>query len=457
MWGFGSEEPPAEATQTQQPLPPPQPVQPPAGGSTLEDVLAKWDAMNNYGGASSSTTNQQPTIEESINNMAAAGAAGGVGGPITTLPANSGSLGLWGHGPGITLDEVQYPGYDKDDGWNGHGDGYIQGEGWGGNTGGTPGPLPKPVMPPKLNKKQMRRWCRQNDVPMKDCKEGYGYEEDKKTDLHYIMDNFHQGQKYPWAGGDKTDKQQELDSILDNFYGERYRPYHEPYQQQDYIDSIAAKLKAAKEAKMKNPGMKPDMPTPPTEWGEGPYPGVPDGSWGPECIARSLEAEKAGAKGRECMGRDEAICRDHWSFGIAPSTEGNSTEYYVQAWHESKGTDWPLFRDFEGAIELCIGSSKKHDDTSYMTVTTEEATYYLVCPGVGKSSKNPKLKLTNDDTIDIVNFQRGAGEEDLMWQITGDGMDMTNPWCLWEEVMHNETKPMMDMPMDMPMWMPEAP
>ena len=38
---------------------------------------------------------------------------------------------------------------------------------------------------------------------------------------------------------------------------------------------------------------------------------------------------------------------------------------------EHEVTDWPLFRDFEGAIELCIGSSKKHDDTSYMTVTTE--------------------------------------------------------------------------------------
>ena len=480
MWGFGSSEP------EEAPQPPPQQpaVQPPAGGSTLDAVLANWDAMNFGSGSSSTNQPQQPqqqTLEDMINNNAAGGGgykpsmqkppptnlpAGGVGGSITTLPANSGgSLGLWGYGPDVPMDEVHYPG-DKDDGWNGHGEGHIKGDGWGGNTGGAPGPLPKPVMPKKLNKKQMKRWCRKNDVPMKDCEEGYGhvkYEEDKKTDIHYILDNFHEGENHPWThpgdggmmgGGDKMDKQEELDNILDKFYGEKYLPHHEPKHQQDYIDSIAAKLKMAKEAKMKHPGMKPGMPTTLPETGQIPYPGLPADSWGPECIDRALEADEAGAKGRECMGRDEAICRDHWSFGIAPSTVGNSTDYYVQAWHEKEGTDWPLFRDFEGAIELCIGSSKKHDDTSYMTVTTEEATYYLVCPGVGKSDKNPKLKITDDDTIDIVNFQRGSGDEDVMWQITGEGMDMTNPWCLWEEVPHDAAKPMMP---PMPQWMPPAP
>ena len=473
MWGFGSSEP------EEAPQPPPQQqpaVQAPAGGSTLDAVLANWDAMNNFGSGSPNQPQQPQTIGDMINNNAAGGGgynppptnlpAGGTGGPITNLPASSGgSLGLWGHGPDVPMDEVQYPG-DMDDGWNGHGDGHIQGEGWGGNTGGAPGPLPKPVMPKKLNKKQMKRWCRKNDVPMKDCEEGYGhvkYEEDKKTDIHYILDNFHEGEMHPWThpgdggmmgGGDKMDKQEELDSILDKFYGEKYLPHHEPKHQQDYIDSIAAKLKMAKEAKMKHPDMKPGMPTTLPEMGQNPYPGLPADSWGPECIDRALEAEKAGAKGRECMGRDEAICRDDWSFGIAPSTVGNSTDYYVQAWHETEGTDWPLFRDFEGAIELCIGSSKEHDDTSYMTVTTEEATYYLVCPGVGKSDKNPKLKITDDDTIDIVNFQRGSGDDEVMWQITGEGMDMTNPWCQWEVVPHDAAKPMMP---PMPEWMPPAP
>jgi len=265
------------------------------------------------------------------------------------------------------------------------------------------------------------------------------------------MDQFDNGQSHPWNDG-KIDKQEELDKIIKEHFGGTFMLNHEPEFQQEQVDSIAESLK---KAKMKTPGMKPSgtMPMPPTPPTWDPDQDFPADS-GPECIGQSLEAEKAGAKGRKCMGRDEAICRGQWSFGIAPSTEGNSTDYYVQAWHESKGVDWPLFRDFEGAIELCIGSSKKHDDTSYMTVTTEEATYYLVCPGVGKPSKNPKLKIVDKDTLEIVNFQRGSKEKAVMWQISGEGMDMTNPWCLWEEVPHDAAKPMMP---PMPEWMPPAP
>jgi len=433
MWGFGSSEPPAAAQ------PPPAAAQPPAaggggGGSTLDAVLANWDAMNDY--------SDQPTIGDMIDNHA----AGGVGGTITTVDSgNTDILSKWGWAPSVTLDDITDSSLNPTDVWNNY-DGSNSPPG--ANTSGEPGPIdkpthPKPLMPPGMNKKQMYRWCRQNDVSREDCHydidQGGNTETDKN--IHLILENFDQGMAAPWMADTGT-QQDELDKILENFNG-KFMYSHNPGNQQATIDSIAAELKMAKAGtKPMHPG-KPNMP---------------------DCISKSLEANGAGVKDQECIGRDEAICRNDWSFGIAPSTVDNSTDYYVMAWHELEGTDWPLFKDFSTAIELCIGSSKKHKDTSYMTVTTETATWYLVCPSVGKAERDPKLRITDYDVTSIVNYQRGAGENDVMWQINGEGMDITNPWCHWEEVLHNATKPMMP-PMDgwdnsmsnMPQWMPPVP
>jgi hypothetical protein len=409
MWNSGSSELPAApvegAPQSQQPA-----GQSPAGESTLGDVLANWDAMNNYNDMNNYAS--QPAI----NNNAATPTSTqpmGLGADVTTVTDKT-KTGLWGHGPSVDMtgSEWKDPAYE---------DGGITSDGWNG----------KLMMPKKLNKKQMKKWCRKHDIPPKDCHEGYGwaeYDPSKTTDLHYIMENF----------DDKTAQQKDLDHILGAYSGAT----PDKGDHQTIINGITDKLKMAKDAAMKKPvPMEPDWQKkiPST----GPYPGPPVETWEPKCIAKSLKAEKPGAKGQECMVRDQAICRDEWSFGIAPSTNStnNSTNYYVQAWHESEGIDWPLFQDFEGAIELCVGSSKKHDDTSYMTVTTKESTWYLICPGVGNADKDPKLKITNGNTIDIVNFQRGSGDDAVMWQIIGEGMDQTNPWCLWEEVPHAQ-KPM---------------
>ena len=470
MWGFGSSEPPAAEQ------PPPAAAQPPAaaaqppaaggggGGSTLDAVLANWDAMNDY--------SDQPTIGDMIDNHA----AGGVGGAITNVdPGNADILSKWGFGSAVDLDDIS-PDLTPEYVWNNY-DGSINP--LGGNTNGSPGPiakpnLPMPPMPPDMNKKKRFKWCRQNDISREDCRhydigpggkteidkilDQYGYpitgQEPKEDDIHLILDNFDMGMAEPGM----TEQQIELDKILDKFKG-NYQYTHNPQTQQDTIDSIAAELKMAKEA-----GKKPMDPS------NSPYPGTPnmlglaDQSRGPDCISKSLEADGAGVKHQECISRDQAICRNDWSFGIAPSTVDKSTEYYVMAWHELEGTDWPLFKDFPTAIELCIGSSKKHSDTSYMTVTTETATWYLVCPTVGKEERDPKLRITDSNVTSIVNYQRGTGEDDVIWQINGEGMDITNPWCHWEEVLHNAPKPMMP-PMDgwgndMPpraQWMPPQP
>ena len=487
MWGFGSSEPPAAEQ------PPPAAAQPPAaaaqppaaggggGGSTLDAVLANWDAMNNY--------SDQPTIGEMIDNHAAGGGGakptepsvipgGGVGGAISTVDSgNADILSNWGYAPSVNLDEIKVPSKPIDV-WNNY-DGSISPPG--GNTSGGPGPIDKPKQPypkppPGMNKKKLKVWCRKNNIPIEYCYydigqggntdidkilDQYGYpisgQEPKEKDIHLILENFDQGMAEPWTPG-KGMQQGELDAILDKFKG-NYQYTHNPKTQQDTIDSIAAGLKMAKEA-----GKKTMHPSNPPYPGTPNMPGLPDQSWGPDCISKSLEAGGAGVKDQECIGRNEAICRNDWSFGIAPSTVDNSTDYYVMAWHELEGTDWPLFKDFPTAIELCIGSSKKHKDTSYMTVTTETATWYLVCPSVGKAERDPKLRITDSDMTSIVNYQRGAGENDVMWQINGEGMDITNPWCHWEEVLHNATKPMMP-PMDgwgnsmpsMPQWMPSPP
>ena len=273
-------------------------------------------------------------------------------------------------------------------------------------------------------------------------KEPYGMEEGEhgpgtlKKDLKEILNSFGEGTREPYGGGHGPDhgpgdgKKDPLDGILDEYYNEKYEPMHHEPRHQDIIDHVLAKYYHKGEKVKKQPvygEVPPDHPSIPKHPIEYPKP------HGPVCIDRSLEAKRTGLKGRECIGRNQAICRNDFAFGIKSTKMGDAETYFVEAWHVSTPL-MPLFQDFSMAKELCIGDSNRHDDTAYMTVRTEKEMYYLVCPGVGKARKNPKLKISENTSEAVVKFNRGSSDRDIMWKIKHDGTDPTNPHCTWEHV-----------------------
>ena len=109
------------------------------------------------------------------------------------------------------------------------------------------------------------------------------------------------------------------------------------------------------------------------------------------------------------------------------------------------------FAAYDGAKELCVGKTRRDKGyTSFMFIQTEsDGTYYLVCNGVGKLDKNPKLKIRvrqdNEkrrkqekrdiyfyDTI--VKFRRGANDDDTLWSANTDGSQSANEKCYWKKV-----------------------
>ena len=250
-----------------------------------------------------------------------------------------------------------------------------------------------------------------------------------------------------------------LGKVLDKYYAEKYEPTHHEPSHQDIIDDVLHKY-YQKGEKKQHPPVEPHYDTlPPGHPPIAEHPLDHLKPHGPVCIDRSLEAKKTGLQGRECIKRNQAICRNDFAFGIKSSELGDSETYFVEAWHLTTPL-MPIFQDFSMATELCIGDSNRHDDTAYMTVRTEKEMYYLVCPGVGKSRKNAKLKIPEDTAEAAVKFSRGSNDKDIMWKIKPDGTDPTNPHCTWEHIPLDkggwDEKPE-DMVPPMPQWMPAKP
>jgi len=258
---------------------------------------------------------------------------------------------------------------------------------------------------------------------------------------------------------DKGGSTDPVDDILDKYYTVKYEPTHHEPSHQDIIDHVLHKY-YQKGEKKQHPPVDPHYDElPPGHPPIAEHPLDPLKPHGPVCIDRSLEAKKTGLQGRECIRRNQAICRNDYAFGIKSSEVGDSETYFVEAWHLTTPL-MPIFQDFSMATELCIGDSNRHEDTAYMTVRTEKEMYYLVCPGVGKSRKNPKLKISENTAEAVVKFSRGSSDKDIMWKIKPDGTDPTNPHCTWEHIPLDkggwDEKPEDTVP-PMPQWMPAKP
>ena len=82
-------------------------------------------------------------------------------------------------------------------------------------------------------------------------------------------------------------------------------------------------------------------------------------------------------------------------FGIVPSAVNGTYQVTAWEWDATMVTTDIAFADYDGAEELCVGKTRRDKGyTSFMYIKTEsDGTYYLVCNGVGKLDKNPKLKI----------------------------------------------------------------
>ena len=133
-------------------------------------------------------------------------------------------------------------------------------------------------------------------------------------------------------------------------------------------------------------------------------------------------------------------------FGIVPSAVNGTYQVTAWEWDATMGTTDIAFADYDGAEELCVGKTRRDKGyTSFMYIKTEsDGTYYLVCNGVGKLDKNPKLKIRvgqdkekrrkkNKRDMDfydtIVKFRRGANDDDTLWSANTDGSQTANEKC----------------------------
>ena len=162
-------------------------------------------------------------------------------------------------------------------------------------------------------------------------------------------------------------------------------------------------------------------------------------------------------------------------FGIVPSAVNGTYQVTAWEWDAMMGYTDIAFAAYDGAEELCVGKTRRDKGyTSFMYIKTEsDGTYYLVCNGVGKLDKNPKLKIRvrqdkekrrkkNKRDMDfydtIVKFRRGANDDDTLWSANTDGSQSANEKCYWKKMDEpTPENPIEPEPEPMPMPLPSSP
>ena len=101
-------------------------------------------------------------------------------------------------------------------------------------------------------------------------------------------------------------------------------------------------------------------------------------------------------------------------------------------WHEEDPAH-PVYRKFPGATQLCIG--EKYPDIAYVHVTYGRCHDYLVAPG---GDKPTRLKIVPDTEKysphdPIVKWRKGAGVDDVMFQIFANGAYKTSKETWWHK------------------------